>query len=141
MALNEIPKKLPRISNERLKALLNQAGPVMLTETGEPVWMVKPDPRKTAYTWGPTRALRFRPKLVELGKLYTLHTWGYYGFFKPSMAEVLAEVDKLPADVRDQVAAFHTKPRGEVEGTGNWRETMSACGEYHVGVTTLWRKA
>ena len=59
----------------------------------------------TAFTWNPQPRRNVQEKLVFYKKLTTYHTWAYYGFFKPTIAEVLSQI--LPGDY-DIVVAFET---------------------------------
>jgi hypothetical protein len=63
--------------------------------------MAVPDPRDVAFDWDPKRLhpVTFEPLLA----VYTDHLCGYYGFPKPSIAEVLAQ---LPDDLPEGANAF-----------------------------------
>ena len=80
------------------------------------------DPRGVAFTWDPKPTER-TPPMIELDKIYTDHSYGYVGFFKPSIAEVLAQI---PEQYINQAAAFETHYSGE-------------SGEYHSAQTILYR--
>jgi hypothetical protein len=75
-----------------------------------------------------------RPKLwgrtSDLGyfaSISTYHTFGYQGFFKPSVAEVLAQI---PEDLLGQTVAF--------EVLGPSRATADG---YHVATTRLYERS
>lgn len=62
------------------------------------------DPRNASYSFAGSEG---QPEygahsLVEVGRLTTHHTCGYYGFFKPSEAEVVAHLAKA---IRDDPAS------------------------------------
>lgn len=55
-----------------------------------------------SYTWDPEILCVDEDRPV-VGEITTYHAWGYYGMFKPSIGEVLAQI---PDDLLDKVAAF-----------------------------------
>ncbi len=97
---------IPDISDERLQRLITQVKPVVSAEDEikgfeeeDLFYEIEiPDLRDVAFTWDPkTKGEAFNFTLV--GKAQTYHNWGYYGFFKPSIAEVFAGTDgKIPED-------------------------------------------
>jgi hypothetical protein len=88
---------VPEISDDSLRENLSRLRP--LVQRGQKFYEVElPDLRGTALTWEPKliREVEFHP----LVHTETDHTCGYHGFFKPSIAEVLAQVpDDLPPEV------------------------------------------
>jgi hypothetical protein len=80
------------ISDERLAELMLRFTPLYRAEGEQDVWKIEiPDLRNTAFTWSPklTEKVNFEPIRAE----FTSHGCGYYGFFKPSIAEVLSHVE------------------------------------------------
>lgn len=69
--------------------------------------------RRTAYAWDPTPTTRVARPLQERGRFLTLHTFGAPVFFKPSVAEVLAQLPWSVINGR-QVAAFEVVGGAEV---------------------------
>lgn len=61
----------------------------------------------------------------------TFHTWAYYGFFKPSLDEVLRQTPRHVFETNDNILVMTDVP------TNN--PSRIIVGDYHVGVTTLWR--
>lgn len=58
-----------------------------------------PHLRNTAFTWDPENLVVVDYRVegwVEVERGYTMHDCGYYGFFKPSIAEVLAQAPDNP---------------------------------------------
>ncbi len=116
------------ISDDRLKELAKRIRPLM-RRNGELRYVSVPrDLRNTSFLWNA------RPKLwgrtSDLGyfaSISTYHTFGYQGFFKPSVAEVLAQI---PEDYLAQTVAF--------EVLGPWRVTADG---YHVAVTRLYERS
>ena len=74
--------------------------------------------------------------LKALGTIATLHAWGYYGVFKPSIAEVLAQI---PAGYLDEVVAFEVAGPKDAEDLNREKEALDAG--FHVARTTLYAKA
>lgn len=86
-----------------------------------------------AFGWGAT-VLEMAEDVVVDREIRTLHACAYYGFFKPSIDEVIRQ---LPEDV-DDIVAFSVKgpdTRGDME-----KEWASVEAGFHVAVTTLYRK-
>jgi hypothetical protein len=61
--------------------------------------------------------------------LPTLHTWAYYGFFKPTVKEVLAQIPKGFFDKHASLL-FSTAPAGDLNSM--------TIGGYHVGRTYVY---
>lgn len=81
------------------------------------------DLRTVAFTWDP-KPMTKAVGLMELDQIITKHTYGFHGFFKPSIAEVLSQI---PNEYLNDAVAFETHYKG-----------MS--GSYHSGLTTLYRR-
>lgn len=80
------------ISDERLAELMKRFTPLYRSKDELDFWKIElPDLRKVAFTWAPklVEKVTFEPIRTE----FTSHGCGYYGFFKPSIAEVLAHVE------------------------------------------------
>ena len=88
---------LPTIDDNKLRELYKTLKPIVTIE--EIKYLLKEftleQLRNQSYIWNANEDKR---EIVEPGKLeivddfLCLHTWGYYGLFKPSIAEVLAQV-------------------------------------------------
>lgn len=127
---------IPEIADTVLEALAGQMKPVvrfvkgeggrLIThDEGELYWIKPVDLRQTAFTWDP-KPTRRATGLVKLRDIITCHTYGYHGFFKPSIAEVIAQI---PLEVLPDVVAFETHTD---LGLGN------IVGDHHVTTTTLY---
>ncbi len=107
-------KLVPDISPQDLKKLYKNIKPVVrfkrrgpkleMDPDGKPYYIKNVDLRSTAFTWDP-KPTRQAKGLVQLESIITNHNYGYYGFFKPSIAEVLAQI---PEGYKDQCCAFET---------------------------------
>ena|SRR3989344_9104698 len=117
------------ISDERLEELAKRIKPVVRCD-GELYYIKDVDYRNIAFTW--SSKLKKKAKgLEELARIRTYHEYGYPGFFKPSVAEVLAQIPKTKVS---QTSAFEipvhiTDPDPELYG------------EYHKARTILYRNS
>lgn len=138
---------IPKVSNADLESMLKRIRPVARfrenpqgeecphcgyreyeleqDDRGDLYYIKKVNPRNVAYTWDPQPAEKAKG-LVKHKDITTHHTYGYYGFFKPSIAEVLAQIPE--ADL-ETVCAFEY-----VYGTAE------ITGEYHSATTRLYRR-
>jgi hypothetical protein len=93
-----LPEKLeiPLIDDKRLTELYHLLKPIVTVD--EMKYLLKEftleDVKRRSYIWNIERDKR---DVIDASKLETvddflcLHTWGYYGLFKPSIAEVLSQ--------------------------------------------------
>lgn len=113
-------RTIPLIDDVKLANLARRIRPVIRVraEVGGDIYReIEPvDPRDIAFTWDPKPV---GPELVlGLVRVFnSYHNWGHYSLFKPSIAEVLAQIqdDELPARAffwldRDSVLARLVKP-------------------------------
>ena len=71
-------------------------------------------------------------KLKPLTDVKMLHTYGYYGFFKPTVAEVIRQI---PKEFLCKVTAFEII---EIGDTNTYKEELNAG--YHVSIVRLYGK-
>jgi hypothetical protein len=119
--------KIPQISDEELTQLLQKIKPVILDDEGL-FFIEEVNPRNIAFTWEPKLAKQCTG-LTELTRIETNHTCGYIGFFKPTIAEVLAQI---PKHLLEEVDMFRTLSDDTV---GCYAE-----GDGHRTVTILYKK-
>ncbi len=105
-----LPKKLeiPKIDDKKLKELYQMLKPIVTI--GEIKYLLREftlqELRNQSYIWNRDKDKR---DVVDPSRLETvddflcLHTWGYYGLFKPSIAEVLSQA---PENVIAQANTF-----------------------------------
>ena len=105
-----LPKKLeiPEINDKRLKELYQLLKPIVTID--EMKYLLREftlqELRNQSYIWNRHEDKR---DVVDPNKLETvddflcLHTWGYYGLFKPSIAEILSQA---PESVIEQANTF-----------------------------------
>lgn len=93
---------VPEITDERLQELMLRFTP--LVKRGDLLHRIEvPDLRNVAYTWDPV--LLEPTPFVAMVECKLDHYCGYHALFKPSIAEVLAQ---LPADLPAECNAFWT---------------------------------
>lgn len=122
---------IPKITNAEIGKRLEHIRPCV-RRNGKLHFIDKVDPRQVSFIWDPPLA-REAPEMPVLRKIRTLHTYGYYGMFKPSLAEVLAQI---PKDIIDQVGAFEVNGPETADDLNQEREALDAG--YHVAETTLY---
>jgi hypothetical protein len=96
--------------------------------------IVVPDLRRVAFTWDPVFGDVFEG-LVPAKIVKTLHTFGAPSFFKPSIAEVLAQA---PSDLHEYVAFSLCGPES-VDDMNRFPACTKAG--FHVAEVTYYRKA
>lgn len=86
----------------------------------------------TSYLWNVTRTHE-ATNLRLLSRIITYHSWGYYGFFKPSIAEVLAQI---PDSLVPKTDAFEIEWYPQDADDLNQQQRVVNDG-YHMAVTCL----
>lgn len=124
--------QIPEITDERLNELLARIKPVIEFD-GVKHYIKKCHPRNVAYTWDAKKATP-APPLREIATIRTYHTYGYHGFFKPSIAEVIAQI---PAEHIDQVTEFEIVKR-PMEAKDLNEEKRALNAGFHVATTVLY---
>ena len=120
------------ISDERLEELSKRIKPIVL-QHGIPHYIKLCDLRKQAFTWDPKVTER-ADGLTMIAEIPTYHTSGYYGFFKPSIAEVLSQI---PEEHLSSCCAFMTE-RATAADLGHQMDVVNEG--YHRAMTTLYKK-
>ena len=125
--------KIPDVTDARIVDVLETIRPVVVNNNGTLWYVAIADPRRFSFSFDP-KILYRADGLVRTRTIRTLHTFGYVGFFKPSVAEVVAQ---LPEDL-DGIVAF------SVEGPDTMADVMADPAEYeagfHVATTTLYSR-
>jgi hypothetical protein len=96
------PYVVPEISDEELKTGLARFTPLVLSDHGL-MRIALPDPRMQSFLWSP-KFIGDEVEIEEILSIYTNHTCAYYGFFKPTLAEVIAQI---PKDIDPRINAFY----------------------------------
>jgi hypothetical protein len=126
-------KRIPEITDERIKELLKSIKPVVFKKD-KPFYIKPVDSRTAAFTWDP-KTTKAAKGLIPLATITTYHTYGYYGFFKPSVAEVLAQI---PEALVGNIVAFSTQGPGSASDLNDHKQELNEG--YHVAKTTLYGK-
>jgi len=126
---------IPKISDEELSRLSSRIKAVVNFPGKGKCYIEPVGLRDTAFTWSPKPAEKAKG-LKPLRDIRTYHTWGYYGLFKPSIAEVIAQI---PKELLDQVVAFEIIKHPETADDLN-KEPKALNAGYHVATTRLYSK-
>lgn len=125
--------RIPRITNEELAELAKRIKPVMRGAGNKLFYgKIDPDLRGTSYTWN-FKATKEATGLFEFATIRTLHTYGSPMLFKPSVAEVIAQI---PREYCDRVVAFEITQR-PVHSDDLIKERDALNAGFHVAVTAL----
>lgn len=90
---------IPDISDDALRDLAEKVKPLIRDrDDGKPYNIRACHLRDVAYTWSPRLVGDPVENLTTIGQFQCLHRYGYYGMFKPSIAEVLCQMPKELAD-------------------------------------------
>lgn len=122
---------IPPITDRELKRW-GHIRPVMVFH--RQLYYIKPgDPRNESFVWDAKRVER-ADKISPIQDIRTYHGFSYHGFFKPSVAEVLAQI---PKELLPEVAAFEIIKRPE--NAANLNEEKEALNQgFHVATTRLY---
>jgi len=124
---------IPEVPKERIQKLAERIKPVVQFAQKGRRYIKPVDLFDIAYTWDPKSADEAMD-LKPLCDITTYHTYGYQGLFKPSIAEVLAQI---PAEHLDKVVAFEIVGSPKTADDLN-REHEALNAGYHVATTRLY---
>ena len=127
------PFEIPEMAYSTITALATSFRPLKrkgdaLLEIATPVNL-----GGVSFLWDP-EIIGEAPPLVEVGRTHTLHSFGYQGFFKPSIAEVMRQ---LPAGL--DPTATHFEVIGPKCADDLNRESAALNAGYHVAETVFYR--
>jgi len=126
---------IPKISDKELNELALRIKPVVEVYSKGKCYIGSVGLRDSAFMWSPKPAKKSRG-LKPIRDIRTYHTWSYYGFFKPSIAEVIAQI---PKELLDRVVAFEIVKWPETADDLN-KELKALNAGYHVATTRLYTK-
>jgi len=127
---------IPEISSEELEARYSRLKPVVKDEQGKLHWIKRPDSLShIAFTWDP-KLEEEATGLKPIKTITTLHTYGYYGMFKPSIKEVLAQV---PSKLLNEAVAFHVQGPETAQDLNKFKKELNDG--FHVAFTTFYQKS
>ncbi|MGE5312747.1 MAG: hypothetical protein ACM3MA_01920 [Acidobacteriota bacterium] len=131
-ALEDLLNRKRPLTDQVMRHMLTTIRPVVRRD-GELRYIEIPEDLKgVAFTWSP-KITESADGLTEVGRVHTLHTWAYYGCFKPSLEEVLT---MIPPDMLDTAKAFETV--GPEDASDLNRQPAAMDEGYHVAVTILY---
>jgi len=120
------------ISDEDLNRRMALVKP--LVRRGGKLWQIKsPDPRKTAFPWDP-ELTEPAGDVEVVTSITTLHTFGYRGLFKPSIAEVLAKTSDDLAGRADFYVVDGPKHAADLN-----KQADAVDAGYHIATTTFYK--
>lgn len=129
---------IPEISGKRVKELYKKIKPIVRfdnrnyrmeqNDDGIPYFIEDVDPFETAFTWGP-KPTKEATNIELFLVITTFHKFGAPALFKPSIAEVFAQI---PTDIIDKVVAFET--------LSDNLSVKNCIGYYHFTHTKLYKK-
>ncbi len=127
---------IPEISDEQVAELGRTIYPVV--ERDGKLYRIEPvDPRKVAFTWLPTITDE-APRLEQVAVVSTLHEYAASVFFKPSIAEVLAQI---PPEYLGRIVAFKTNCNPDNINEWPDEERIAMSQGFHTAKTTLYAVA
>lgn len=130
----EVMNIIPEISDEKLSILMSQIRPVIKDEDGYLFYIKPVDPRGVSYTWS-YELTDMAGDLRYLTEIKTYHSFGYRGFFKPSIAEVLAQI---PEFLIPETVAFEIVNRPKHADDLNRESFITSYCYAHVADTRLY---
>lgn len=132
------PGWIPDISDDEITQMLEHITPLVRSGGGGGGLRTaeEGDPRTVSYAWRPCEdTVVDESELEEIQRIRTYHTWGHYSMFKPSVAEVFAQI---PRELRGTVGAFLVIGPEDAEALNREKEALDAG--YHVAETILYKR-
>lgn len=84
---------VPEITDERLQLLSSKIKPLIRGRDDKLHYAAEEDLRTKSFTWGNPTGTPLAD-LTDVFRMETVHDCGYWGLFKPSVAEVLAQLQE-----------------------------------------------
>jgi hypothetical protein len=130
--ISEATSWIPSVPREHISALAERIKPVVRNER-KVLHYIKPvDLFSASFLWEPT-LLESAVDLREIARITTYHTFGHPLFFKPSVAEVLAQI---PDTYLSAAIAFEVI--GPLGADDLNTENAALAAGYHVATTVLY---
>jgi len=127
-------KYIPIVSKEEINRRAEIIKPVIMHN--DVLMYIKPvNLYSVAYTWSAEFTTEAKG-IIPCGDFKTYHSWSYYGFFKPTIFEVLAQI---PEKILDVAVAFEIIRHPE--DSHDLNKDLEALNEgYHVATTRFYKK-
>lgn len=128
---------IPEISDDEIAQMLEHITPLVHSNEGEGLRTAEDcDPRTVSYAWRRCEdSVVDESELEEIRRIRTYHSWGHYSLFKPSVAEVFAQI---PSELRERVQAFLVIGPEGADDLNREKEALNAG--YHVAETILYKR-
>lgn len=128
----EVDKKVIRSLATRIRPLVRRDGKLCYIKKPRSLFT-------TSFLWNaaPTKVAT---GLKCVQQITTYHTYGHYIFFKPSVAEVLAQVEQLSAEIKESLVAFELTNSPQ-DATDLNREKEATNAGYHTATALLYAAA
>ena len=128
--------KVPEISKARIRQLAERITPVMEFKEKGRCYIKPVDIFKESFTWEPELVSK-ATGLKAICDITTYHHYGYIGYFKPSVAQVISQI---PREHLDKVIAFEIVkvPDEFPENSSPEYEALDAG--YHTATTRLYAR-
>ena len=121
------------LPGDRLRELADRIKPVVDFQREGRCYIKPVDVFAEAFTWDAEPASK-AADLKALCDITTYHPYGYYGFFKPSIAQVILQI---PQEHLEKVIAFEIVKSPDIpDGLDPESEVLNAG--YHVATTRLY---
>lgn len=140
--MDRIWDKYPeRKAPEAMVKALERITPLVLHH-GRPEKILPVNSFTTAFLWDPIYTgpmMEIWEEDVKEVEITTLHTWAYYGFFKPTIAEVIAQI---PEGFFEKTIAFYIceSPQQPKDFYSNYEEKVIFDSGYHIAKTRIFVK-
>jgi|SRR6266850_5096884 len=133
MAKKKWVLEVPRLPEDRIRELAGRIKPVVEFKREGRCYIKPVDVFAEAFTWDSEPASK-ATGLKPLCDITTYHPYGYYGFFKPSIAQVILQI---PQEHLDTVIAFEIVKSPDIpDGLDPESDVFNAG--YHVATTRLY---
>jgi hypothetical protein len=130
--ISETTNWIPAIPREQISALAERIKPVVRDERNVLSYIKHVDLFSASFLWKP-EPLEAAADLTEIGRITTYHTFGYPALFKPSVAEVLAQI---PEAYLGAAVAFEIIGPNDADDLNIENAALTAG--YHVATTVLY---
>lgn len=124
---------IPKLSQEELEQRYKNIKPLIMKD-GNLYYIERPECLTSmSFLWNPRLKERVQD-LESVTTIKTLHTYGHYALFKPSVKEVLAQI---PDNLLGTVCAFYLRGPGEAGDLSVYKDELNAG--FQVAFATLYK--
>ncbi len=131
---------IPNVPTAELHRRFKRIKPLIVRDGKLHTFDVHSDIVGRSYTWDPKNPVEDTVERTVIGEITTYHGYGYYGMFKPSVGEVLAQI---PSNLLKKVTAFaivkQPEERSDMFDGGEAYRALNMG--YHMATTRLFGQA